>query len=333
MSKLIVVVGATGTQGGSVVDTFLAEPRWKVRALTRNANSASAEKLRAKGVHEVVTASLDDISSLVRAFKGAHAIFSVTDFWGPYYDPATTPKATAAGQPKNVWAGQNEERQGKNVFDAAAQTEGLERLIFSGLSNATKWSGGKYTHVYHFDSKARAAEYGQATYPDLWKKTNIIQVGFYLSNILTFPFMRPQKGADGVYNFSFSGATDTKLPLTAAEEDTGAFTRALVVSPSAGKNLIAYRAWMPMDEFVAIVSQTLGVKAGIKAMSPGGGAWGDIPEDLREELTDNASYFADFGYEGRDDPSPVHPKDLDVQVRLPSVEEWIKKQDWSAIFN
>lgn len=193
MSKLIVVLGATGTQGGSVVTTFLKEPGWKIRALTRNATSASAQKLKDRGVHEVVTASLDDEASLVEAFRGAHTVFSVTDFWGPYYDPSNTEKAVAAGKPKNVWAADYEEQQGKNVFDAAAKTEGLQRLIFSGLSNATTWSKGKYPHVYHFDSKAHAAEYGQATYPELWKKTSILQVGFYLSNLLVIPFLKPQK--------------------------------------------------------------------------------------------------------------------------------------------
>ncbi|KIW74229.1 hypothetical protein Z517_12169 [Fonsecaea pedrosoi CBS 271.37] len=338
MSKLIVVVGATGTQGGSVVDTFLQESGWQVRALTRNANSAAAEKLRAKGVHEVVSASLDDPASLVQAFRGATAIFSVTDFWGAYYDPATTPKATATGLPKNVWVGQKEEQQGKNVFDAAAQTQGLQRLIFSGLSNATKWSRGKYTHVYHFDSKARAAEYGQATYPDLWQKTSIIQVGFYLSNVLTYPFMRPQKDADGVYTFSYTGPTDGKLPLIAADEDTGPFTKALISLPEAGKNLIAYREWMSMDEFVALLSRTLGVKMRTKILTmdevaAGTGIWGSLPEDLLLELSDNTNYFVEFGYEGRDDPSVVHPHALGVEVKLPSVEDWIKKQDWSAILN
>jgi nucleoside-diphosphate-sugar epimerase len=198
MSKLIVVLGATGTQGGSVVNTFLDLPGWKIRALTRNANSAAAQKLKDKGVHEVVSATLDDVASLVEAFKGAHTVFSVTDFWGMYYDPANSDKAAATGQPKNVWAAKREEQQGKNVFDAAAKTEGLERLIFSGLSNATKWSKGKYPHVYHFDSKAHAAEYGQAKYPDLWAKTSVLQVGFYLSNLITYPFMRPQKVRRGV---------------------------------------------------------------------------------------------------------------------------------------
>jgi NAD(P)-dependent dehydrogenase (short-subunit alcohol dehydrogenase family) len=193
MSKLIVILGATGTQGGSVVTTFLSDPSWKIRALTRNPEGSAAQTLRGKGVHEIVRASLDEPDSLLQAFKGAHTIFSVTDFWVPYYTPANDEKAAAAGLAKNAWVAGEEERQGRNVFDAAAKTEGLQRLIFSGLSNASRWSGGKYTHVYHFDGKARAAEYGQATYPELWAKTSILQVGMYLSNQLLIPFMRPKK--------------------------------------------------------------------------------------------------------------------------------------------
>lgn len=193
MSKLIVVVGSTGNQGSSVVKTFLNEPGWTVRAVTRHPDSPSAQRLNDNGVHQVVAADLDNAASLIKAFEGAYAIFSVTDFWTPYYDPSNNEKAAASGKPKNVWIGEREEQQGKNVFDAAAQTAGLQRLIFSSLSNVTKRSRGKYSHVYHFDSKAHVVEYGQATYPDLWKKTSIIQVGYYLSNLVAYPFLKPQK--------------------------------------------------------------------------------------------------------------------------------------------
>ncbi|SPJ93364.1 uncharacterized protein FTOL_13970 [Fusarium torulosum] len=60
----------------------------------------------------------------------------------------------------------------------------MERFILSSLSNATKWSKGKHTHVYHFDSKAKTAEYGRETYPDLWAKTSIYQPGLFLTNFL-----------------------------------------------------------------------------------------------------------------------------------------------------
>ena len=47
--QLIAVMGATGTQGGGVVDELLARQRFAVRALTRNPNSEKAKALQAKG--------------------------------------------------------------------------------------------------------------------------------------------------------------------------------------------------------------------------------------------------------------------------------------------
>lgn len=55
--KLIIVFGATGNQGGSVVQTFLNDPKlkseWSVRGVSRNASSDSAQKLVAQGVEMV----------------------------------------------------------------------------------------------------------------------------------------------------------------------------------------------------------------------------------------------------------------------------------------
>jgi uncharacterized protein YbjT (DUF2867 family) len=49
MAKVILVTGATGKQGGSVIDALLAEQAdVEILAVTRNPNSASAQKLLAK---------------------------------------------------------------------------------------------------------------------------------------------------------------------------------------------------------------------------------------------------------------------------------------------
>lgn len=59
--KLITVFGATGKQGGSVVQTFLNDPQlkseWSVRGVSRDASSASSQKLVAQGV-EMVSVSI-----------------------------------------------------------------------------------------------------------------------------------------------------------------------------------------------------------------------------------------------------------------------------------
>lgn len=66
--KTIAVTGATGAQGGSVVQVLLATKQWKVRAITRNVNSLAAKTLKDQGV-EVVTADFNNEESLVKAFQ------------------------------------------------------------------------------------------------------------------------------------------------------------------------------------------------------------------------------------------------------------------------
>lgn len=68
MSPILTVVGATGVQGSSIVESALEAGGFKVRAITRNVNSEKAKALAARGV-EVVAADLDDLSSLIAAFS------------------------------------------------------------------------------------------------------------------------------------------------------------------------------------------------------------------------------------------------------------------------
>jgi uncharacterized protein YbjT (DUF2867 family) len=70
MSKLLVVVGITGNQGGSVADAFLTDKNWRIRAITRDPSKPSAQEWASRGV-EVVRADMDDIDSLTAAFTGA----------------------------------------------------------------------------------------------------------------------------------------------------------------------------------------------------------------------------------------------------------------------
>lgn len=108
-----------------------------------------------------------------------------------------------------------------------------------------------------------------------------------------------------------------KFPHVAAEEDSGPFTKALLESPP-GRNLIAYRAWLTLDEFIEIWSRVLNIKAKVISL-PYDTVMEGVPEELDLELTEMAQYSAEFGYEARDDPSVVHPKD--VSFRL-SRDKW-----------
>lgn len=79
--KLLVIIGITGAQGGSVAKVFLEDhPDWRIRGITRDPSKPSSAHLLKAGV-ELVAADLNNVASLQSAFRDADAIFAVTDFW------------------------------------------------------------------------------------------------------------------------------------------------------------------------------------------------------------------------------------------------------------
>jgi len=123
---VVLVTGATGRQGGSVLRHLKAQGGWKLRALTRNPNDPAARRLAGEGV-EIVKGDLEDMPSLGSAVRGARGVYSVQDFW-------------AVGARREVL-------QGKNLADAAKST-GVEHFVYSSVGGAERNSG-----IDHWESK------------------------------------------------------------------------------------------------------------------------------------------------------------------------------------
>lgn len=185
MPKTLVVVGATGTQGRAVINFFQAhEPTWNIRGLTRDPTSPAATKLSSVGV-ELIKADLDDPSSLQSAFQDANYIYGYTDFGGITKGPRVMGRFMAGELtgPIGKESFKIEYQHGKNIADAAAVIPTLERLIWSSGANVSKWSKGKYTHVYNFDAKAAVMEY-MFGLEALKSKVSGIQLGAFVENFL-----------------------------------------------------------------------------------------------------------------------------------------------------
>jgi len=121
MTQTILVYGATGKQGGSVVKHLLSDGGFKVRAVTRNLDSDKAKELKKLNV-EVVKGDLQDKNSILEALKGVDAAFLVTNFWQDM--------------------GKTELSDGKNFVDAAVESK-LKYFVWSGLENVEKQTNGK----------------------------------------------------------------------------------------------------------------------------------------------------------------------------------------------
>lgn len=115
----------------------------------------------------------------------------------------------------NYWETANpdtEFAQGKNVADAAKEC-GVSHLIFSSLLNVTETTGGRLSHVPHFDAKAKVEQYIVST----GVPCTFVLAGYFMSNYLQML----RKNEDGSYALAYPVSSQAKFPLFDAAEDMG----------------------------------------------------------------------------------------------------------------
>lgn len=265
-SKIIAVVGATGAQGKGLVNAILNDKNsgFKVRAITRNANSDKAKELIIKGV-EVVEANVDDQASLVAAFKGAYGAFCLTFFW-EHFSP------------------EKENLHAKNMAEAATKA-GVQHVIWSTLEDTRKWIPleddrmptlhGKYK-VPHFDAKGESNIYFEKS----GVPYTLLNTSFYWENFIYFG-LGPQKGPDGNLGITFPMG-DKKLPGIASN-DIGkcAFAIFKAGQEFQGKTVSIAGEHLTGNQMAAAFSKHLGVDVN----------YNNVP----------ASVYRGFGFPGADD--------------------------------
>src|SRR5215831_10317718 len=171
MADTILVVGATGMQGGGVARHLLKRGVFNVRCMTRRPDSEPAGLLKQHGA-EVVQADLDNSESIRRAVEGCKGVFGVTNFWEAYF---------------------REYDQGLNLINAAAEAE-VEHLVLSTLPSAKTMSQGA-VELPHFETKARMEAHAQLRSVPF----TFVHVAFYYENFLNY--FPPLRQPDGSYSF------------------------------------------------------------------------------------------------------------------------------------
>ena len=265
MSKLITVTGATGIQGGSVINALLNHNEYKLRAVTRDPESTSAKNLASKDI-EVVQADMNDVESLKAAFDGSYAVFAVTNYFAEIF---------AKSEEQLI---EDEIRQGTNLANAAAATPSLEHYVWSSLPNTSKVSGGKASIPY-YRSKNSVSDAIKAN-SSLLAKTTFLWVTWYASN-LQYPFFKPFPApALGSEIFIQISSTPETVPVKVAGDVTvnvGLFVKSILEqrSKSIGKTVVVSTEGMTTGEILA--------------------TWGKINgKQVRYVVTDEATYFTLF---------------------------------------
>jgi len=180
--KIIVVTGATGAQGGGLVNAILADRQgpFSVRAITRKPDSEAARSLASRGA-EVVSANTDEPATLDAAFAGAYGAFCVTNFWEHLSVDRETTQATNLAR--------------------ATRRAGLEHVVWSTLEDTRTLVPlddprlptlqGKYK-VPHFDSKGQVDE----VFATEAAPTTFLRAAFYWENFIYFG-SGPRRNDDG----------------------------------------------------------------------------------------------------------------------------------------
>ncbi|KAF2648064.1 NmrA family transcriptional regulator [Lophiostoma macrostomum CBS 122681] len=310
--KLLVVFGATGQQGNSVVTTVLYDSKlsseYAVRAVTRDTSHPAAQALATAGA-EVVSADMSDPSTLPAAVSGAHTIFLMTptDYIG---DTRST-----------------ETQQTKAVCSAAVDA-GASYIIWSSLDNVTKGSNGKLTKVVSFDIKEELEQYIRT----LPLKSSFYVPGSFMQNFTGNLAPVPSLTGDGTYVLSIILKPDTQLPLIDIT-DTGKWIASILAEPDKyeGKRLCAATRLYTLTEMVEIMSKVSGKQVTYQHLSEEAyksSLPAQIPPQTQEWMVEMFKWNRDFGYFGQDQGEKVKWAAEQASGQLTEFEDFLRKSEF-----
>lgn len=293
--------------------------------MTRNPSSSKAQKLKSLGA-EVVQADLNDPPSLVRVFHQANAIFANTDFWATYHDPKTAKKSQDTGKSIGELAFEAEVQHGKNIADAAAGVDTLERFIFSTLPRANKASEGEIANCYHWDSKGAIVDYIDTTYPDLAAKMSLLCLACYADN----PFIIPRwDDNDKKYKLIIPLDPEARLPTIDAASSTGVFVKALI-EEAPGTQLLAYDSDsnLTMPEIQNIWCRATGKDIEFPKVTVE-----EVERDygIPEEILAAPQLISKYGYMGGMG-GYIEPRDLKQKISTRTYADWVA-ENWQNLLD
>ncbi|OTA89292.1 hypothetical protein M434DRAFT_34463 [Hypoxylon sp. CO27-5] len=242
MSRAVLITGATGKQGGAVVNALLkANADFEILALTRDSQSASAQRLVQKSPKiKLVTGNLNAVDNIFAKAKEV----TKTPIWGVFS------VQTAMGGGANV---RSEEIQGKALVDASLKN-GVKHLVYSSVDRGGAKSDDNPTDIPHFISKHNIEKH-------LFEKTKNGEMNWtVLRPVAFFENLTPNFfGKVFTTSWKINLKKDQKLQLIATS-DIGFFAAEAFMKPEEYKNKKISLAGdeLTYDEFAAIFKEKTG---------------------------------------------------------------------------
>ncbi|MGK4590727.1 NmrA family NAD(P)-binding protein [Amycolatopsis sp. w19] len=238
----VLVTGATGRQGGATARALLAAGV-PVRALVRD--PARAKAVEALGA-DLVVGDLHDVESVIRAAKGARAVFSVQ----------------MPGMNEDGFDFAGEVTQGVNLIEGA-KAAGVPQFVHTSVSGAGQhveadgWAEGRWASMEPtLGAKAAIQDrLREAGFP----RWTLLKPGFFMENFLPdMKFLFP-RGVDGGLVSVIKPSTSLSL---AAVDDIGTAAAAAIAEPErfAGVELELASDFLTMMEIAEVLSGVLGTR-------------------------------------------------------------------------
>jgi len=220
-TRIILVSGATGTQGGAVARALI-EFGFAVRGLTRDRDSERATALAALGV-EMVRGNFDDVDSLDAALAGVYGAYSVQQYRG---------------------IGVEAEIRQSKAFADAANRAGVQHFIYSSVLFAHLG-----TRVPQFDSKVEVENYIRT----IGLPHSFVRPASFMSN---FEGVR-ESAVNGVYRTPFPPEL---ARLHIAPRDIGRVVAAAFANPDVwmGRELDLAAQRVSYSDIAATMSRVMG---------------------------------------------------------------------------
>ena len=255
-TKMILVTGATGQQGGAVARHLLRQPGFSVRALTRDSAKPAARALAQAGA-EIFQGNLDDPASVKRALDGAWGAFSVQNFLETGYD--------------------KEIRQGKALADAA-KTTGVQHFVYTSVVSADQKTG-----LPHFESKWQIEQHIH----QCGLSYTILRPAFFMQN--WHSFLREPILAG---TLPLPLHPHTRLQQISVE-DIGAFAALAFQNPSkwAGRTIELAGQELTVQQVAEVLTRVLGRNVSYVQVP-----WEQFRQSAGEEITRMYRWFNDVGY-------------------------------------
>jgi uncharacterized protein YbjT (DUF2867 family) len=242
----ILVVGATGAQGGGVARHLLRRTGFTVRAFTRRPGSPAACELRRRGA-EVVEGDLTNRATVRAALKDCYGIFGVTSFTEHL---------------------EREHALGMNLVNAVAGSA-IEHFVLSALPPIDLLSTG-VSHSRQCDIKARLEQYARS----LQLPATYLHPAPYFETLPAILARRTgRRGDQGQErrhsldrrDHSTLAGPSHGLPAIAAE-DIGGVAAAVFTRPEQffDRTITAVGDRRPLEQYAALMKRRASLRAGAR---------------------------------------------------------------------